>query len=103
MTLCLYVPDDTMLPCASSASGTFDQAARLVLMSRVSDSWGAAMPKDELRDRRVPVMLNDQEFAAIDDYRFRNRIETRSEALRELVRRGLEASSGGGREKPQKP
>lgn len=35
---------------------------------------------------------HDAEFIArVDDYRYANRIPTRSEAIRRLVRRGLEA------------
>lgn len=39
---------------------------------------------------------HDAEFIArVDDYRYANRIPTRSEAIRQLVRKGLEAARDG--------
>lgn len=37
-----------------------------------------------LRENRVPIMLSDDELTAIDDWRFANRIGTRSDAIRRL-------------------
>ncbi|CDZ53059.1 hypothetical protein [Neorhizobium galegae] len=41
------------------------------------------------RENRVPMMLSDAELAAIEDWRFANRVPTRSEAIRRLIRIGL--------------
>ncbi|MGU3577070.1 hypothetical protein ACLBWZ_16265 [Brucellaceae bacterium C25G] len=41
------------------------------------------------RENRVPIMMSDDELAAIDDWRFENRIGTRSDAVRRLVQMGL--------------
>lgn len=41
------------------------------------------------RENRVPIMMSDEEMKAIDDWRFENRIATRSEAIRRLVQVGL--------------
>ncbi len=38
---------------------------------------------------RVPVLFPKEELAALDDWQFANRVKTRSEAIRELVRRGV--------------
>lgn len=41
------------------------------------------------RDQRVPVMMSEDEVAAIDAWRFDNRVGTRSEAIRLLCKAGL--------------
>lgn len=41
------------------------------------------------RENRVPIMMSDAELKAVDDWRFANRVATRSEAVRRLVRIGL--------------
>lgn len=41
------------------------------------------------RENRVPIMMSDEELSAIDDWRFANRIATRSDAVRRLVQIGL--------------
>jgi hypothetical protein len=46
----------------------------------------AAKPQ---RDRRIPVMMTGEEVAAIDAWRFENRIATRSAALRQLCQLAL--------------
>jgi len=38
-----------------------------------------------VRKNRVPIMLNDSELKAIDDWRFANRIGSRSAAMRRLM------------------
>ena len=38
----------------------------------------------EPKDNRVPIMMSNGELEAIDDWRFKNRIATRSEAIRRL-------------------
>lgn len=44
--------------------------------------------KDQVR---VHVIFDADEVQAIDDYSFKARIRTRSEAIRSLIKRGLEA------------
>lgn len=41
------------------------------------------------RENRVPIMMSDAELQAIDDWRFSNRVATRSEAIRRLCQVGL--------------
>lgn len=41
------------------------------------------------RENRVPIMMSDEELQAIDDWRFENRIGTRSDAVRRLVQTAL--------------
>lgn len=36
------------------------------------------------RENRVPIMMSDEELQAIDDWRFANRVATRSDAIRRL-------------------
>ena len=40
------------------------------------------------RENRVPIMMSDEELQAIDDWRFKNRIATRSDAVRKLTKIG---------------
>ena len=42
------------------------------------------------RETRLQIMLDDAELAAVDDYRFQNRIPSRA-AVRQLLRLGLQA------------
>jgi len=44
------------------------------------------------RTKRIPIMMTDDELLAVDDFRFAHRITTRSEAIRQLCRLGLEAA-----------
>jgi hypothetical protein len=45
------------------------------------------------RPERLQVMLNEDELAALDDWRFAQRMPSRAAAIRELLRRGLIAES----------
>jgi len=47
--------------------------------------------RDLLRGERLQIMLDTNELAAVDDFRFANRMPSRAAAVRELLRRGLEA------------
>lgn len=49
------------------------------------------MPNDKKRTERLQVLLDDSELEALDDWRFRNRMPSRAAAIRELLRRGLNA------------
>jgi hypothetical protein len=46
----------------------------------------------EPKDVRLPVMATRSEAEAIDAWRYKNRVPTRAEAMRRLIRIGLEAS-----------
>ncbi|MFA5898443.1 MAG: ribbon-helix-helix protein, CopG family [Hyphomicrobium sp.] len=46
------------------------------------------------RETRLQIMLDDDELAAIDDWRFKQRMPSRAAAIRELLRRGLQAELG---------
>ena len=46
------------------------------------------------RGTRLQIMLDDTELAAIDDYRFDQRIPSRAAAVRQLLRLGLSAVQG---------
>lgn len=43
------------------------------------------------RDERLQIMLNVEELAALDDFRFKKRMPSRAAAVRELLKRGLAA------------
>lgn len=42
------------------------------------------------RGERLQIMLSAEELAAIDDFRFANRMPTRAAAIRELLKKGLD-------------
>jgi hypothetical protein len=44
-----------------------------------------------LRGERLQIMLDSDELAAVDDFRFKSRMPSRASAVRELLRRGLAA------------
>ena len=46
------------------------------------------------RETRIQIMLDEDELSAIDDWRFKRRMPSRASAIRELLRRGLEAELG---------
>jgi metal-responsive CopG/Arc/MetJ family transcriptional regulator len=41
------------------------------------------------RGERLQIMLSHEELAALDDFRFKNRMPSRASAIREILRRGL--------------
>lgn len=45
----------------------------------------------ENKTERVPLLISPSDLRAIDDWGFENRIRSRAEAMRELMRRGLDA------------
>lgn len=47
----------------------------------------------EPRDVRLPVMVTRSEAAAIDAWRYENRVPTRAEAIRRLIDLGLKAAA----------
>ena len=50
-------------------------------------------PDEPERTERLQVMLTTDELAAIDEFRFENRMPNRAAAVRELLRRGLTAGN----------
>lgn len=44
------------------------------------------------RGERLQVMVDGEELAALEDFRFTNRMPSRAAAIRELLRRGLAAT-----------
>ena len=45
--------------------------------------------RDHERSERLQVMVSAEELAAVDEFRFENRLPSRAAAVRELMRRGL--------------
>jgi hypothetical protein len=46
------------------------------------------------RETRLQIMLDAEELAAIDDWRFKHRMPSRAAAIRDLLRIGLQAKAG---------
>jgi hypothetical protein len=49
------------------------------------------MSTDLARGERLQIMLSPEELAAVDDFRFKQRMPSRAAAVRELFRLGLAA------------
>ena len=47
------------------------------------------MAQNRARGERLQIMLSAEELAALDDFRFANRMPSRAAAIREILRRGL--------------
>lgn len=47
------------------------------------------------REERLQIMLSHEELKAVDDFRFTFRLPSRAAAIRELLKRGLEALDTG--------
>ena len=47
------------------------------------------MAQSRKRGERLQIMLSGEELAALDDFRFENRMPSRASAIREILRRGL--------------
>ena len=54
----------------------------------------------EPRDKRIIFPVSQAELDAIDDWRFEHRMPSRSEAIRELIRRALDALASKVTDKP---
>ena len=50
---------------------------------------GRLMARERERTERLQVVLSTEELAAVDEFRFENRLPSRAAAVRELMRRGL--------------
>lgn len=44
-----------------------------------------------IRPERLQIMLTNEELEALDDWRFQRRMPSRAAAVRELLKRGLQA------------
>ena len=62
---------------------------RLRVISLTNVGRGNAMSGDLTRGERLQIMLSPEELAALDDFRFRQRMPSRAAAVRELFRLGL--------------
>jgi len=51
-------------------------------------------PKTGKSRRKVQLMMDDAEIEAIDAWQFANRVPTRAKAIRELIKKALEADGG---------
>jgi metal-responsive CopG/Arc/MetJ family transcriptional regulator len=60
---------------------------------------------EEKRTIRVPLLLTPEEAKELDDWQFSNRLRTRSDALREMMRRAIRQSREhpSGQERPDRP
>ena len=54
-------------------------------------------PRAVVRTEHVQVILHADELAAIEEFRFQARMQSRSAAVRELLRRGMARASRAGR------
>jgi hypothetical protein len=52
------------------------------------------------RETRLQIMLSDEELAAIDNWRFQQRMPSRAAAIRQLLNIGLRVKSKEGAVKP---
>jgi hypothetical protein len=50
--------------------------------------------RERERTKRLQVILSAEELAAVDEFRFGNRLPSRAAAVRELMRRGLLPAPG---------
>jgi hypothetical protein len=48
---------------------------------------------DEPKDVRLPLMVSRSEAAAIDEWRYANKVPTRAQAIRQLIEAGLKATN----------
>jgi hypothetical protein len=49
------------------------------------------LTEKDLRQRRFPLLLNDKEAEAVAEFRWKHRINSQTEAVRQLIAKGLEA------------
>ncbi len=52
------------------------------------------MPGERERTERLQILLSAEQLAAVDEFRFENRLPSRAAAVRELMRRGLLSAPG---------
>jgi hypothetical protein len=56
---------------------------------------GRPIKEDKIQTVQIPLLLDEEILQAIEDYRFATRASTRMEALRSLIRLGLETHKRG--------
>ena len=61
------------------------------IRDRAAFNDGAKDMSDLTRGERLQIMLTPGELRALDDWRFQKRMPSRAAAVRELLKRGLEA------------
>jgi hypothetical protein len=54
------------------------------------------------RETRLQIMLNEEELAAIDDWRFKQRMPSRAAAIRQLLNIALRVQQKDGQVKPMR-
>lgn len=54
------------------------------------------------RETRLQIMLSDEELAAIDNWRFQQRMPSRAAAIRQLLNAGLRVKQEEGAVKPMR-
>lgn len=62
-------------------------------MCKVGKFGTVVVMSDEPKDIRLPLMVTRSEAAAIDDFRFGQRLPSRAEAIRRLIELGLEKAA----------
>jgi hypothetical protein len=72
----------------------------MVLKSRYSHVMADSV---EPKDQRINVVVSRSELEAIDDWRFTQRIASRSDAIRRLIGIGLEATRRHGKKDGDDP
>jgi hypothetical protein len=70
-------------------TGNLDESFSLNIDLPGAYCTGKGLMATGVRAQRVQFLLDGQELASIDQWRFRRRIPTRAAAVRELLRRGL--------------
>ena len=83
-------------PCSPNNLNIIAQLAQVNLIALVAHNPYMYQMTDKPKDQRIPVMMSADEVEAIDDWSFKNRIRSRSEAIRQLIQVGLKA------DKPEK-
>lgn len=61
--------------------------SNILILSRQMET----MSNPATRGERLQIMVSAQELIALDDFRFRHRLPSRSATVRELLKRGLNA------------
>jgi hypothetical protein len=77
------------------ADGTFTAPASRALFAPMFAPPDQAADRVSGKTQRVAVSFPRELIERIDDFRFANRVESRAEAIRQLIEAGLEANSPG--------
>lgn len=63
------------------------------VFGKIGTKWGLTREMGKGRLQRLQIMLDEDELAALETWRFKTQMPSRAAAVRELLRRGL-ASEG---------